>query len=135
MKIIDKIRAWRDVQYTSPDEAKRLQDESVAAVIGGIESDAWKKFMKNFHSNTQQLQRLCGEDDFRTSHDYGETILAYVASGGECGGGTRFALVLEDMPGSWRVDLDRDLSSDTAPDSGPNMLPPEHEQFVRENPS
>jgi hypothetical protein len=123
MKIIDKIRAWSEIQNFSADEADRLQRESTAAVLGGIGSPAWETFMRNFHSNDDQLQRLLGNDDFINTHDYGETILAYLAGDGTCGGGTKFSGVLDEMPGNWRVDLDADLKSATEPESNPVSLP------------
>lgn len=129
MKIIDKISGWRDAQQTSGDIADRLQKESVAAVLGGINSKDWEIFMRNFHSNKDQLARLLGKDTLRT-HKYGETILSYVASDGNCGGGTKFAMVL-DMPGAFKLLLD-DVDSNTRDDgSNPVKLPEEHEQFIK----
>jgi len=123
MKIIDKISAWSDAQDFSATESSRLQQESTAAVLGGVGSAAWETFMRNFHSNNEQLQRLLGNDDFIRNHQYGETILAYLASDGTCGGGTKFSGVLDEMPGQWRIDLDADLDFATDPDSDPATIP------------
>lgn len=129
MKIISKVQGWHDVQQTSATEAERLQRESVAAVLKGIRSDEWEKFMRNFHSNKDQLARLLGKDEFRESK-YGDTILTYMASSGLCGGGTRFDMVL-DMPGVYKKLLD-EVDSVTRDDgSDPVKLPKDHEEFIK----
>ncbi len=59
--------------------------------------------------------------------------MSYVASDGNCGGGTKFAMVL-DMPGAFKLKLD-DVDSVTRDDgSDPIKLPIEHEEFIKSKP-
>ncbi len=103
MKIIEKIEAWKVAADKDANLYEELQKESVAAVIGGIKSDDWKIWMKRFHSNNQQLQRLLGEDNLDPR--YRNEVLGYVGAGGVCGGGTRMSLVLN-MPDTYKAALD-----------------------------
>lgn len=121
MKIMGKIIAWQQVGNTNEEIYKKIQKESVAAVIGGIESEAWKKFMKRFHSNAAQLQRLLGNDNL--DPEYKDTVLAYIAGGGVCGGGTLLSLPIG-MPDTYKAALDSDdLSSATDNNDGSDPMP------------
>lgn len=130
MKIMKKIKAHRDLM-SAPNgaaEADRLQKESVDAVIKGMGSSEWEKYMKNFHSNSAQLQRLLGDDQAFMNSDWGRTILAYVVSAGNCGGGTTLGLVMN-MPDAMKGHLDNGISPNTAP--GESLpIPLELESFI-----
>lgn len=117
MKIMDKIR-WQRNRMIGPGGqalARDFQEQSTKAVLGGSGSDAWRTYMSNFHSNPEQLQRLMGEDnEFMSDPDgWGPTILAYIAGGGTCGGGTNFAQVVE-MSTPMKNYLDQGVSVDTS---------------------
>jgi hypothetical protein len=59
-----------------------------------------------------------------TKNEYGKTIIAYVGCAAICGGGTRFSMVLDNMPGAWRMKLDEGVSDETRDDgSNPVRLP------------
>lgn len=120
MKIMDKIKGWKDAADANVNLYEELQKESVAAVIGGIESDAWETWMRRFHSNDLQLQRLLGNDNL--DPQYKNEVLAYVGGGGVCGGGTNMSLVLN-MPDTYKTALDN-VADDTRDDgSDPVSLP------------
>lgn len=64
--------------------ADKLQDEAIEAVLGGLGSDAWKTYMKNFADSPEQLARLTAED--ATADDpYMRKALAYLVSNAVCG--------------------------------------------------
>ncbi len=122
MKIIQKIEAWQQAADFNSNIYDQLQEESVAAVLGGKESTAWETHMRRFHSNAEQLQRLLGNDNL--DPQYRDTILAYIGSGGACGGGTRLSLALN-MPNVYKDALDSEsLPADTRDDgSDPVSVP------------
>lgn len=97
MKIMKKIQILR-ARMVAPGGAvlaKRLQGQSIKAVLGGNKSNAWKEYMANFHSNSDQFRRLIGEEDafMNDPSGYGPEILAYLAGDGTCGGGTNLAQI------------------------------------------
>lgn len=97
------------------DDATRLQEQAVKAVIGGMSSEDWKTYMKNYVSNAAQLQRLIGKDEKFMATSYGALTLSYIAGGGTCGGGTTLGLVME-MPAPLRERLEAGLSPVTVPE-------------------
>ncbi len=114
MKIVEKMEAIHKFIKNNPDNpalANKLQELAVKAIYSGIKHDDWKKYMVNFASNTNQLQRLIGKDDDFNGTIYGPLSLAYVVANSTCGSGTdtetgRYMNV-EMLEG-----LDRDLPSD-----------------------
>ncbi len=114
MKIIDKILAWQKAADLNDEFYVELQNESIAAVLGGTEKPAWETWMRRFHSNDLQLQRLLGNDDMDPL--YKNQILAYVGGGGICGGGTRLSLALN-MSDAYKTALDN-ISDVTRDDDG-----------------
>ena len=120
MKIMDKIKGWKNAADANVNLYEELQEESVAAVLGGIESDAWETWVRRFHSNNLQLQRLLGKDNL--DPQYKHEVLAYVGGTGVCGGGTKLSLAL-DMPDTYKTALDN-VAYDTRDDgSDPVPLP------------
>lgn len=135
MKIFKKIKAYSDLMKTpgGATTANRIQKESVAAVLGGRQSKEWETYMKNFHSNAEQLQRLLGnegtgEGEFMDPNSWGPTILAYIGISGTCGGGTTMGPVT-DLPSSLINRLDAGISEDTVPGES-EPIPSELEPFL-----
>ncbi len=78
---------------TSGRVTSELREQSLAAILGGIESDAWEIYMKNFvdADNPKQLARLMGEDE--TAGDpYMRKEIAYLVANASCGSITRTKL-------------------------------------------
>lgn len=77
----------------------QLQDEAIAAILGGIKSGAWETYMKNFvdADRPEQLLRLKGEDSAKDD-PYMQKAIAYLVANATCGIFTRLRLVerLED---------------------------------------
>ncbi len=70
-----------------------LQEQSIAAIIGGLGSDAWKTYMKNFvdADSPDQLARLMGED-LAAGDPYMRKEIAYLVANAACGSITRTKL-------------------------------------------
>ena len=89
MKIIDKMKKIETAVGLDPDGNATLGDfmkkYSCLAVQQGINSRAWKEYMRVFASNPSQLQRLIGEDQDYNETIYGPTTLAYLVANGCCG--------------------------------------------------
>ena len=117
---MEKIAAWKKAGDADKDLYDEIQDESVAAVLKGIGSDEWEKFMRRFHSNDRQLQRLLGRDNLNST--YKDKVLAYVGGGGVCGGGTGFSLPLN-MPDAYKAALDSESLPDETLDDGSEPMP------------
>jgi hypothetical protein len=86
MTILDKIKnkIAEEAADTTGQVADRLQDEAIEAVLGGINSDAWKTYMNNFADSPEQLRRLTAKD--ATADDpYVRKALAYLVSNAVCG--------------------------------------------------
>lgn len=137
MKIMRLIKAYADFIETPAGRttAKRLQRESVAAVLGGKSDPAWETYMKNFHSNSAQLQRLLGNEgtdkgEFMNPDSYGPTILVYVGMGGTCGTGTTMKSVI-DMEVGLQQFLDDGVNEATVTGQGA-VIPPELEPFLQD---
>jgi hypothetical protein len=123
MKITERIQLHRDAIIANPGGStdRMIQDQSVAAIINGKASVAWHDYMSNFSSNDPQLQRLLGNDQAFMNHStgWGPIILAYIVSGGVCGGGTGLSLPA-DMSTPFKQLLDGGLPTETDNDqSGP----------------
>ncbi len=112
MKITQKIRAIRRAIEANPGGATdiRIQTQSIAAILGGNNTADWQAYMSNFHSNQDQLNRLMGNDIPFMTHPsgWGPKILAYVVSGGPCGGGTGLSIP-DKMDSSFKALLDWNL--------------------------
>jgi hypothetical protein len=84
MKIIDKAIDRRDQIIQDQSAAAANQALAVAAVIGGIQSTAWRDYMQQFASNSAQLSRLRATDG-----TLGDQTLdkkrAYLVGNGICG--------------------------------------------------
>ncbi len=85
--IIETLRARRAKFMTNPTGTRQeqidLAELATAAVLGGIESDAWRDYMKEFAVNNKQLRRLRGRDGM-FGETWGPRALAYMGSGGIC---------------------------------------------------
>jgi hypothetical protein len=64
--------------------AEKLQDEAIAAILGGLGSEAWTTYMKNFADTPEQLARLTAQDT-AANDDYMKKALAYLVSNAVCG--------------------------------------------------
>lgn len=64
-------------------EAKRLGDLAIVAILGGMNSTAWRNYVQNFASTPEQLARLSGDDEFM-SVEYGPETLAYIVANSTC---------------------------------------------------
>jgi hypothetical protein len=125
MKIIDKIHDIHIKIYTDPFGAggalaKTLQDEAFAAALKGWKTDEWRTYMCHFASNTNQLERLCGNDATFNEITWGPKSLAYMVANSTCGitttTGTRNNLT---------SDMIRDLDNGIDPTPGATGCPPE----------
>ena len=118
MKIMKKINTLRDGVRSDPNGnlSKKIQEQSILAMFGGIKSPEWKNYMRNFCSNAKQLERLCGLDNtFMNDTDkYGPKILAYITGGGPCGGGTTLGMPADMFP-AMRLHLDKGVEPATSP--------------------
>ncbi len=99
MKIMKKI-TWYHNRIKDGDGAlaNKIRQESIKALFAGKGKDDWKAFMRNFHSNPKQLQRLFGDDGTFMADSWGPVILAYLVGSGPCGGGTNFSMVMDMHP-------------------------------------
>lgn len=115
MKIIEKIDELHERASENPDglanAANELQRLAAQAVLGGIKSRAWEKYMKNFASNPSQLTRLIGEDEAFNKTTWSAESLAYIVANSTCGIETTLA-TRNNMPNDWVENLDADLNSD-----------------------
>lgn len=89
-KIINLVRDKKEQIKKNPDEAAANQRLAIAAVTGGVGSEAWKTYMRQFVSNNdpEQLRRLFAEDN--TAED--QALIdnrAYLVANGVCGEGTK----------------------------------------------
>lgn len=117
MKIMKKIQALSDsVSAGNVSLGERIQREAVAAILGGKGSPAWETYMRNFHSNTDQLERLLGNDTQFMNSTWGKLTLAYIAGDGTCGGGTTIGTG-RNMPKAMKDHVDNGVSSDVDPTS------------------
>jgi hypothetical protein len=130
MKIMDKIKKWSEFVSTPEGvaHAARIQREAVEAVLKGIGTPEWERYMRNFHSNSQQLQRLTGQDEKFMQSTWGPLILAYIAGDALCGGGTTVTTG-RNMGDKLKAHLESGLSTITSPEEI-NPIPPDLEPFI-----
>jgi hypothetical protein len=76
-------RIVKDPKGAGGSEARILGDLAIQAMLGGIESRDWKTYMSKFADTPEQLERLCGNDDFFLT-DYGPECLAYIVANSTC---------------------------------------------------
>jgi hypothetical protein len=91
-KIIEKVRAKKELIINDKSAADANQVLSQAAVIGGFQSNAWLTYMRQFvdmdGDHDDQLMRLCATDG--TAGNTGlSRARAYLVANGMCGEGTR----------------------------------------------
>jgi hypothetical protein len=115
MKIMDKVdEIHKKVKGGDTDLGERIQTEGVKAVLYGVQSRYWQKYMENFHSNPKQLQRLVGEDTEFMNSEYGGVILAYIAGNSTCGTGTTVDTG-RNIPETMKAELEEGISEITEP--------------------
>jgi hypothetical protein len=86
---LKKVHAAVVAQRVTSDESAigaALNRAAVAAVTGGIRSDAWKSYMAVFASNPEQLERLTVEKPGESP--YLAQMRAYIVSNAICDAGT-----------------------------------------------
>ncbi|MBI1761938.1 MAG: hypothetical protein HYR56_10930 [Acidobacteria bacterium] len=83
-RIIDKVRARKEVVLADKKAAEENRAKSVEAVLGGIDSPAWETYMQQFAETPEQLKRLIGTDG--TRNDFTLNVKrAYLAASAVCG--------------------------------------------------
>ena len=94
----------------------RIMKLAVAAMEGGIGSEAWKTYMSLFADNAAQLATLRGTDG--NTHDYQKQFRAYIVANACCDAstGTETSNRVDD-----RVD---ELIASDAPDNPPTIVKP-----------
>ena len=92
--ILEKVNNKRDkIKVGNPQEATDNQQKSIAAVIGGIKSPAWKTYMEQFIDTddplfaAKQLLRLRALDNTADDPAF-DKRRAYLVANGTCGEGT-----------------------------------------------
>lgn len=117
-KIVEKLKDIEsDIKAGNEGLAQRLQSEAVEAILGGLASEAWKKYMCNLASNPVQLQRLIGNDvNFmqEEQNPYGRETLAYIVGNSTCGVSTDTG-TSRNIKAAQLSDLDRDLDDTVRP--------------------
>lgn len=92
-KIIEIVRDKKEQIQVNAGEATDNRDKSVAAVLGGINSKAWKTYMEQYVDKSDpvasknQLMRLLGTDGTAGIEAF-DKKRAYLAANGTCGQGT-----------------------------------------------
>lgn len=131
MRITDKIKAIRRAIRANPGGATdiMIQEQSVAAILHGMSSAEWRTYMSNFKSNDAQLNRLIGQDPvfMNDPTQWGPKILAYIAGGGPCGGGTALSLP-DQMDIGFKALLDNGLPTESV--VGEDSPLPAEAQFI-----
>ena len=110
-KIMDRIQDVSNKMKANPAETERIRKESVAALIGGRKSDAWKTYMKNFGTG-KQLERLFGDDPEFNKSENADNILAYVVASGPCTVTTSHLAIALNMPADFKLELDDGVTGD-----------------------
>lgn len=91
-KIITKVLEMKEKLKNDPQAALENQKRSQAAIIGGMRSVAWKKYMEEFvdkdNQHADQLMRLLATDGTDTNEGLNRAR-AYLVANGMCGQGTR----------------------------------------------
>jgi hypothetical protein len=84
-RIIDIVRARRDVIKTDDGEAKKTGDLGVAAILSGIGTPEWEAYMRHFPGLTDvQINRLLAEDNTAGDPEM-DKKRAYMPANGMCG--------------------------------------------------
>jgi hypothetical protein len=96
------------------DFAQELQRLAVRGLRGGMDSEAWRRYMANLASNPEQLSRLTGEDENFNAGAYGIKILAYLIADSTCGTRTD-SHIGRYLDQQMRDELDAGLPSDVRP--------------------
>lgn len=87
MTIVQKIRekiAAVEANQVVGQVGFQLQEEAIAAILGGLGSEAWTTYMKNFADTPEQLARLTAQDS-AGNDPYVRKSLAYLVSDAVCG--------------------------------------------------
>jgi len=115
MKIADKIREIttfisENEEGEGPEIARNLQQKAALAMRHGMESQEWEDYMREFATNSAQLQRLKGQDSMM-NEVWGLSALAYIVGNGVCTMVSR-ANTIREMEADMISGLDRNLSPD-----------------------
>jgi hypothetical protein len=110
-KIMENIERVGKEMALDDAVSRRIRSESVAALVGGKNSEAWGIYMKNFGTG-QQLQRLLGKDDAFNESEDADNILAYVVAAGPCTVTTMFLSIARGMPKDFAMRLDDGVTGD-----------------------
>jgi hypothetical protein len=98
----------------------------MAALFGGIKSDAWKSYMAVFADNPDQLTRLTEEVD--GEEPYLKQMRAYVVTSAVCDPGTNLNIAgkvdfkIDGTNSPMNPDVRSDLDDDTIVNLRPNLL-------------
>jgi len=110
MSILDNIlKKRKELLEEDPtgQVAALLQEQSLAAILAGVNSEEWKTYMKNFASNPKQLARLTAQDETKDD-PYMRKAIAYLVSNAGCGAITPRGLANQLEDGT----LDRGLADE-----------------------
>lgn len=96
-----------------------------AAMLGGINSEAWKKYMSLFANSSEQLQRLT-TNTLDGQNDYLQSMRAYIVANGVCAPGTDAATMkgFERLGGLIDADKPDGTPLNTAPEQNVINLRP-----------
>jgi len=84
-RIIDIVRARRNVVEANPTEAERTGALGVAALLGGMQSQAWRDYIAHLGAfSPAQLARLRAEDNTATDAEMDKKRV-YMIANGMCG--------------------------------------------------
>jgi hypothetical protein len=83
MSIVNNVKAKMDAASRDKDLAKKLRDQSIEAILAGLGSPAWERYMNNFAENPQQLNRLMARDE-HSRDEYMKDALVYLVANGVC---------------------------------------------------
>ena len=83
------IAVVKDKETRGGELAQKLGELAVAAIMGGLGSEPWRKYMSIFADNPEQLKFLSEEGD--PEPDYFSKVRAYIVSNAVCAAGTNTA--------------------------------------------
>ena len=89
-KIIDKmddihLAIYKDPEGAGGDLAEKLQELAFPAVVEGLGSPEWEKYMSEFVSTPAQLARLMGNEEVFNNNSWAKQTLAYIVANSTCG--------------------------------------------------
>ena len=89
MSIEDQIRSVQAKVKQDPKCGDELRKQAIEAIYGGLESDAWRDYMRNFNfaGTPEQLARLTTRDEDHC-HPYIKQARAYLVANSTCLPGT-----------------------------------------------